>query len=83
MHKLVNGEKVELAEEDLKQRSLDEAYWQKEKRLIYKTKRLHAYPSLGDQLDMLWHAMDEGILPKVHEFYKELNRVKKTYPKEL
>lgn len=43
--------------------------------------RKQNYPKLGDQLDMLWHAMDEGTLPKVEPFYSEILSVKVRYPK--
>lgn len=47
----------------------------------YKDLRAKAYPPLGDQLDMLWHAMDKGELPKVEPFYSELKAVKEKYYK--
>lgn len=43
--------------------------------------RMKAYPSVGDQLDMIWHAMDDGTLPKVEPFYSERLAVKERYPK--
>jgi len=43
--------------------------------------RKEEYPSTGAQLDMLWHAMDEGILPKVTTFYDGLKAVKDKYEK--
>lgn len=39
------------------------------------------YPTLGNQMDMLWHAMDDGTLPKVEPFYSEIKAVKERYPK--
>lgn len=47
----------------------------------YVAQRLAAYPGVGDQLDMLWHAMDDGTLPKVEPFYSQIKLVKDTYPK--
>jgi len=44
--------------------------------------RKQLYPSIGDQLDMLWHAMDEGTIPKVHDFYDSIKSVKDSIPKE-
>ena len=43
--------------------------------------RRNAYPALGDQLDALWHAMDQGLLPKVVAFYDPIAAVKAAYPK--
>lgn len=48
---------------------------------LYMRDRAGAYPRLGDQLDMLWHAMDTGVLPKVVDFYDALKAVKDQYPK--
>lgn len=47
----------------------------------YRRKRSFEYPSLTDQLDMLWHAMDSGALPKVDSFYDAIKEVKDKYPK--
>jgi hypothetical protein len=47
----------------------------------YSERRRRAYPKVGDQLDMLWHAMNDGQIPKVEPFYSEILTVKQTYPK--
>jgi 4-hydroxyphenylpyruvate dioxygenase-like putative hemolysin len=47
----------------------------------YKESRTTAYPSLTDQLDMLWHAIDSGTLDKTSEFYTSISAVKAKYPK--
>ncbi len=43
------------------------------------------YPSIGDQLDMLWHAIDSGdwtaAKVKTTEFYTALKAVKDAHPK--
>jgi hypothetical protein len=46
----------------------------------YKTSR--KYPSIGDQLDMLWHAIDNGTLNKTSDFYTAIKAVKDAHPKE-
>ena len=47
--------------------------------------RGNAYPSIGDQLDMLWHAIDVGdwtaVKVKTTSFYTELKAVKDANPK--
>ena len=43
--------------------------------------RLRQYPSIGDQLDMLWHAIDTNSLNKTSDFYTTLKAVKDSYPK--
>lgn len=39
------------------------------------------YPEIADQLDALWHAMDNGQLPKIPGFYDEIKAVKDRHPK--
>ena len=51
----------------------------------YAEKRANEYPSIGDQLDMLWHAVDTGdwtaAKVKTTEFYTALKAVKDANPK--
>ena len=47
----------------------------------YQRKREKEYPHHHDQLDTLWHAMDDGTLPKVAAFYDPLKAIKDKYPK--
>lgn len=49
--------------------------------ITYDQQRRENYPYIGDQLDMLWHAMDTGVLPKVIDFYDTIKTVKDQYPK--
>jgi len=44
------------------------------------TRRL-AYPEIGEQLDLLWHAIDSGTLDKNSDFYTKLKAIKDKYPK--
>ena len=48
----------------------------------YKSQRLRNYPKIGDQLDMLWHAIDNGTLNKTSDFYTAIKAVKDAHPKE-
>jgi hypothetical protein len=43
--------------------------------------RQREYPAIGDQLDMLWHAIDDGTLDKTSDFYTSLKVTKDKYPK--
>jgi 4-hydroxyphenylpyruvate dioxygenase-like putative hemolysin len=47
----------------------------------YKYERSMAYPSIGNQLDMLWHAIDAGALDTTSDFYTTLAAVKNANPK--
>lgn len=47
----------------------------------HKLRRAAEYPPLEDQLDALWHAMDEGLLPKIQPLYDDIAAIKARYPK--
>ena len=47
----------------------------------YQRDRAQKYPSIGNQLDMLWHAIDNGTLDKTSDFYTTLKTVKDNNPK--
>ena len=48
----------------------------------YKNERLMFYPSIGDQLDLLWHMIDQGLpFDKTSNFYTTLASTKAKYPK--
>ncbi len=47
----------------------------------YQRLRLPQYPSITDQLDMLWHAIDSGTLNKTSDFYTTIKAVKDAFPK--
>ena len=47
----------------------------------YKDDRKKNYPALGDQIDMLWHAIDSGTLNKTSDFYTTIKAVKDANPK--
>lgn len=45
-----------------------------------KEKRKKSYPSIEDQLDMLWHDISNGTLDTTGIFYKGLSRIKNRFP---
>lgn len=48
----------------------------------YTAMRVNNYPSVGDQLDMLWHMMDNETIPgKNSDWYNAILAVKQQYPK--
>lgn len=49
----------------------------------YAMNRASEYPSVTDQLDMLWHAMDQGLLPKIEPMYSSILAVKQKHPKPV
>lgn len=48
----------------------------------YAEVRYGLYPSVQEQLDMLWHAMDQGQMPKVEPFYSSIKAIKQAVPKD-
>lgn len=51
-------------------------------KIEYEEARQLNYPSITEQLDMLWHAMDTGQIPKAEPFYTRIKTVKDSYPKD-
>jgi hypothetical protein len=48
----------------------------------YKWDRASQYPRIEEQLDMLWHMMDDETIPgKNSEWYSVILAVKQNYPK--
>ena len=58
-----------------KQAELKEAWDAKE----YQRNRV--YPSIAEQLDMLWHDMNNGVIEKSTTFYEAIKKVKDGAPK--
>jgi hypothetical protein len=44
-------------------------------------KRRSEYPDIAEQLDMLWHAMDDGTIPRIEPMYSQIKAVKDGNPK--
>ena len=49
----------------------------------YAEQRRNAYPAIGDQLDMLWHSIDQNpkLKSEYFEFYEAIKAVKIKHPK--
>lgn len=47
----------------------------------YQVARREEYPTMGEQMDMLWHAMKDGTMPKVEPFFSQIEAVKARHPK--
>ena len=44
-------------------------------------RRAAEYPPVEEQLDMLWHAMNQGHMPKAEPFFSTLQQIKQQHPK--
>lgn len=75
-----DGELVDLSlerrEEMLNAWNADKVRIEEEKAIEYKKKRLAEYPSIGDQLDALFHA---GVFPE--DMAAKIQAIKEKYPK--
>lgn len=49
----------------------------------YRVRRKAEYPSIVDQLDMLWHGMDLDPSKRIEPFYSEILKIKTNHPIEV
>jgi len=89
-HHNINGNIVPFTAQEEAEWDAREAAYAKQKAKEVKTeskpyvaKRKLAYPSIGDQLDMLWHSIDQDaeLKSKYFDFYQAIKSVKVKYPK--
>tara|TARA_E500000331_G_scaffold59917_1_gene54307 strand:- start:326 stop:604 length:279 start_codon:yes stop_codon:yes gene_type:complete len=87
-HHNINGNIVPFtAAEEAEWDANEAAYEAKKAEIIpvpaYVSQRASAYPPIGDQLDMLWHSIDQNpeLKQKYFDFYEAIKQVKVKYPK--
>jgi hypothetical protein len=87
-HHNINGNIVPFTAEEEAQRDAEEAAFAEAQANIvptptYVSKRKSAYPSIGDQLDMLWHSIDQNpaLKSQYFDFYEAIKAVKVKHPK--
>ena len=89
---LINGIEVPMTAEEIAARQAEEQAWLEEQsqnnesiteQAPYINQRKNAYPEIGDQLDMLWHSIDQNpeLQMKYFDFYQAIKSVKVKYPK--
>ena len=93
-----NGIKRQMTAEEEAQRDIEEQTWLEEKaeyndkmnemanepeQSDYAQQRRNSYPEIGDQLDMLWHSIDQNpsLKSEYFDFYEAIKAVKVKYPK--
>jgi len=88
MKKLVNGQLLDMTAEEISARQAEEEQASKNfenilKEAPYINQRKNAYPDIGDQLDMLWHSIDQDaeLKSKYFNFYQAIKSIKVKYPK--
>ena len=82
--KLINGEKVAFTAEEETARDTEEAKFAAEiAATAYKDNRQENYPAIGEQLDLLFHAIDADadLKAKLAGFYNAIKAVKDANPK--
>jgi len=87
-HHNINGNIVPFTAEEEAQRDAEEAAFAEAQANIvptpaYVSQRKSAYPSIGDQLDMLWHSIDQNsaLKSQYFDFYEAIKSVKVKHPK--
>ena len=87
-HHNINGNIVPFTAEEEAARDAEElAYAEAQAKIVptpaHVSKRASAYPSIGDQLDMLWHSIDRSdeLKSKYFDFYEAIKAVKVKFPK--
>ena len=92
MKKVVNGIEIEMTASEIAAKQAEEQAWLEKQSKNNKTikeqapyinQRRNAYPKIGDQLDMLWHSIDQDpqLKSKYFDFYEAIKAVKVKYPK--
>ena len=89
-HHNINGNIVPFtAEEEAEWDANEKAYAEQKAKEVktepkpYVAKRKLAYPQIGDQLDMLWHSIDQNpaLKSQYFDFYEAIKAVKVKNPK--
>lgn len=84
LKKMIDGIEIECApEEEAEIRAKWAEYDREQIAIEYSVKRKSEYPSIPDQLDMLWHAMNSAEIPMAIKFYSVIAEIKAKYPKPL
>ena len=82
LYKQVNGKRVKLSEEEIKKLQAEwDANALEQAKTQYIHDRLAAYPSAGEQLDLLYHAMSKGEIPVATEWFNLIKQIKEENPK--
>ena len=92
MKKVVNGIEIEMTATEIAAKQAEEQAWLEKQsknnetikeQAPYINQRKNAYPAIGDQLDMLWHSIDQDpqLKSKYFDFYEAIKAVKVKYPK--
>ena len=89
-HHNINGNIIPFTAEEEAARDAEEAAYAEQKANEvsvesnpYIAKRKLAYPAIGDQLDMLWHSIDQNpaLKSQYFDFYEAIKAVKVKNPK--
>ena len=76
----VGDTNIDLADLEVVEENWSEDDWHTNT-VSYQANRKAEYPAIVEQLDLLWHAIDDGTLDKTSDFYTSLKATKDKYPK--
>jgi hypothetical protein len=84
MHKLVDGIPVEMTKEEMIEfnRSSEE-HAENNRKTVYRKRRAAGYPTIGDQLDIIWKVLDTlpALPAEAAEMIAKIKDIKVKYPK--
>jgi hypothetical protein len=89
--KIDNGERILMTDEEVAQQIMDPSlrtpeYIANRIGAPESTDQSNTYPNITEQLDLLWHDINSGLLgdkAKTGEFYLKIKSVKDANPKEI
>jgi hypothetical protein len=88
-------QEVDVTAEEISSKQIEEKAWLEERNATqyqrdnepeqpdYIKQRKNSYPEIGDQLDMLWHSIDQNpaLKSQYFDFYEAIKAVKVKHPK--
>ena len=86
--RMIDGKRIQFTAEEEAERDAEEAQVLAEQKAIpiikeYQKNREQEYPKIGDQLDMLWHSIDQdaALKQKYFAFHQAILAIKSKHPK--
>ena len=78
LYKMVNNVKSEMTPEEVAELQANRAAIEADQ---WMHDRMNAYGTMGEQLDLLWHDIDNLRAGKLGEWYKKIKKAKSDHPK--
>lgn len=84
MFKIVDGVQVALTPEEIEAREAEvKAFKAAESKVRYRKRRMAGYPTIGDQLDVMWKVLAAmpALPDEARQMLAKIEDIKKLYPK--